>query len=123
MHSIPADALPRVILDHVDAYRRQDIDAFLATLAPDALVNDAQREFLGRDAIRAWAAKEIFGAQVTLAIEAAFEQAGAWILRCRVDGTFDKTNLPDPLILSFYFIVRDGRIGLLLIQLNKLNAA
>jgi ketosteroid isomerase-like protein len=94
MRSISVEALPRVILDHVAAYRSHDMETFMAMLASDALVNDIQREFLGRQAIRAWAEKEIFGANVRLEIEHSFEHFGNTIVRFRVDGDFDKSNLP-----------------------------
>ncbi|SDR97432.1 nuclear transport factor 2 family protein [Bradyrhizobium canariense] len=119
MRNVSADALPQVILDHVAAYRRHDAEAFMATLAPDALINDIQREFLGHPAIRAWADKEIFGPKVTLETEAAFEHFGNTIVRFRVDGDFDKSNLPDPLILTYYFAVQDDRITQLIILHNK----
>jgi SnoaL-like domain len=115
-------ALPQVITDHVAAYNTHDPDAMIATFAADALVNDVQREFIGRAAIRAWADKEIFGDNVTLAVERAYEQHGNIILRCRVDGDYDKTNLPDPLILTFYFSIRNERITQLIILLNKIAA-
>ncbi|HTJ62545.1 MAG TPA: nuclear transport factor 2 family protein [Alphaproteobacteria bacterium] len=119
MQSISAETLPRVIQAHIAAYRNHDADAFMATLAPDALINDIRREFLGHQAIRAWAEKEIFGANVVLQIEAAFIHCGNTIVDFRVDGDFDKSNLPDPLILSYYFTVRDDRIGQLIILHNK----
>ncbi len=119
MQKISADALPKVILDHIAAHKNHDPDAFMATLAPDALVNDAQREFLGHPAIRAWAGKEIFGDNVTLEIESAFEHSNGTIVRFRVDGDFDKSNLPDPVILTYYFTVRNEQISLLIILLNK----
>ncbi len=112
-------ALPQVITAHVTAYNTHDPDALLATFAPDALLNDAQREFIGREAIRAWADKEIFCDNVTLAVERAYEQHGGIILRGRVDGDFDKTNLPDPVILTFYFSIRNDHITQLIILLNK----
>ena len=31
-------------------------------------------------------------------------------MRTKYDGTYDKTNLPDPLIMTNYFSLRDGRI-------------
>jgi hypothetical protein len=123
MRNISAAALPGVILDHVAAYRNHDMEAFMATLAPDALVNDIQREFLGHQAIRVWARKEIFGANVKLEIEHSFEHFGTTIVRFRVDGDFDKTNLPDPLILTYYFTVRDERISQLIILHNKACAS
>jgi hypothetical protein len=119
MHSVSAKALPQVIQDHIDAYRRHDAEAFMATLAPGAMINDIQREFLGHPAIWAWAAKEIFGDKVTLEIEAAFEQGANWIVRFRVDGDYDKSKLPDPLILTYYFTVQDDHISQLIILHNK----
>ena len=119
MRSISAGDLPGAILDHVAACRRHDIDAFMATLVPDALVNDIQREFLGHEAIRAWAEKEIFGDNVRLEIENCFEHFGNTVVRFRVDGDFDKSNLPCPLILTYYFTIQDERINQLIILHNK----
>ncbi len=119
MRSLSAEALPQVIRDHIAAYRRHDAEAFMATLAPDALVNDVRREFLGGQAIRAWADKEIFDPKVTLEIDATFEHYGNLIIRFRVDGDFDKSGLPDPLILTYYFAVQDYRITQLIIMHNK----
>ncbi len=111
--------LPRVIADHVAACNAHDIDAWMATFAPDALVNDFQREFDGPEAIRAFGEKEIFGADVTMAVERAVDRHGNVIVHARFDGTYDKTGLPDPLILSLYFSTRDGRITQLIIIHNK----
>ena len=119
MRKVSVGALPQVVLDHVAAYRDHDTDALMATLAPDALVNDVQREFLGHQAIRAWAEKEIVGPKVTLEMESAFEHAGGTIVRFSVDGDFDKSNLPNPLVLTYYFIIQDERIGQLIILHNK----
>lgn len=123
MRRISSDALSRVICDHVAAYRNRDVGAFMATLAHDALVNDVQREFLGHPAIRAWAEKEIFGDNVTLEIDEAFSHAGNTIVRFRVDGDFDKSRLPNPLILTYYFGEQDGRIAQLIILHNKTLAS
>ena len=112
-------ALPRVIAAHIAAHNDHDPEAFMATLAPDALVNDAKREFLGHEAIRAWADKEIFGDNVTLDVQQAYEHYGDMILRCRASGDFDKTNLPDPLILTYYFSIRDDRITQAIVILNS----
>jgi hypothetical protein len=111
--------LPQVIVDHIAAHNSPDPQAFLATFAPDALLNDAQREFLGHDAIRAWAAKEIFGDNVTLEVQRAWEHAGGVMLHAKYDGDYDKTNLPDPLILTNYLVLREGKIAQLIILLNK----
>jgi hypothetical protein len=46
------------------------------------------------------------------------EHYGDTIVRGRYDGTFDKTNLPDELILTGYFTVRDGKIVSLIVIHN-----
>jgi hypothetical protein len=112
-------ALPPVIAAHIAACNAHDIEAWMATFAPDALINDFQREFDGSAAIRAFGEKEIFGADVTMDVERAIERHGDITVHARFDGTYDKTGLPDPLILSQYFSVRDGRITQLIIIHNK----
>ncbi len=112
-------ALPDAVVAHIAAYNAHDPEALMATLAPDALVNDVRREFLGHAAIRAWADKEIFGDNVTLAVERALDQHGDVVLHVRVDGDYDKTGLQDPLILTYYFSLRDGLITQLIIVHNK----
>ena len=110
--------LPSVIRRHIETHNAPDPDAFMATFAPDALVNDNKREFLGYTAIRDWADKELFGDRVKLAVEQAFDNHGDVVLRGLVTGDFDKANLPDPLILTYYFSLRDGLISQLIIILN-----
>lgn len=119
MQKISAQALPQVIMGYIAAHNHHDLDALIVTLAPDALVNDAKREFLGHPAIREWADKEIFSDNVTLEIESAFEQSGSWIVRCQVGGDFDKSNLPDPVILTYYFAVQANLITQAIIVLNS----
>ena len=111
--------LPQVIADHVAAHNQPDPQAFLETFAPDAILNDAQREFLGHEAIRAWAAKEIFGDNVTLEVQKAWKHPSSIIVHAKYKGDFDKTNLPDPLILTNYFVLKDGKISQLITLLNK----
>jgi hypothetical protein len=115
-------ALPPAIAAHIDACNAHDIDAWMATFAPGALVNDLRREFAGAEAIRAFGETEIFGADVTMDVERALDRHGDITVHARVDGTYDKTGLPDPLILSFYFSLRDGRINQLIILHNKTTA-
>lgn len=123
MRAIANEALPQIIHDHITAYQNHDLDALMATFAESALVNDVRREFLGQAAIRAWAEAEIIGPKVTLEVETAFEHLGDPIVRFRVDGEFDKSNLPSPLILTYYFAIRQGRIGQLVILHNTAVAA
>ncbi len=94
----------------------------MATLAPDACVNDAKRAFLGHPASRAWADKEIFGDNITLEIESAFEQSGNSIARCRVDADFRRVEAAaGPRDLTYYFAVGGNPITQVIILLDSKN--
>jgi ketosteroid isomerase-like protein len=110
--------LDDILADHIKAVNAFDEDAIVATFADDAVVNDAHREFWGTDAIRRWVAKEMVGDQVTIDVTEVIDHHGDTIVRGRYDGEFDKTNLPEELILSNYFTVRDGRIVSLIVIRN-----
>jgi hypothetical protein len=115
-----AEELDRVITDHITAVNALDEGGIVATFAEDALVNDAHREFWGTEAIRSWVAKELVGDRVTLEVTEVIDHHGMTIVRGRYDGQFDKTNLPDELILTNYFTLREGRISSLLVIRNTL---
>jgi hypothetical protein len=111
-------SLPPVVAGHIDAVNAHDEDAIVATFADGALVNDAHREFWGSEAIRRWVAREMTGDQVTIDVTEVIDHHGDTIVRGRYDGTFDKTNLPEELILTNYFAVRDGKIVRLIVIRN-----
>jgi hypothetical protein len=110
--------LSGVVAEHVNAVNAHDEDAIVATFADDAMVNDAHREFWGADAIRRWVAREMTGDKVTIDVTEAFEHHGMAIVRGRYDGEFDRSNLPDEVILTNYFTVRDGKIDSLVVIRN-----
>jgi hypothetical protein len=110
--------IPGVVADHISAVNQFDEDAVLATFAPDALVNDAHREFWGAEAIRKWVAKEMVGDHVTIEVTEILDHHGQIIVRGRYDGDFDKTNLPNELILTNYFTVRNEKIESLFVIHN-----
>ena len=111
--------LTGVVADHIAAVNAFDIDAIVATFAPDAYVNDARREINGIDAIRRWVDKEIVGDHVTMEVREVIDHYGDTIVRARYDGTYDKTNLPDELVMSNYFSVRDDKIVSLAVIFNQ----
>jgi len=111
-------SLPPVLAGHIDAVNAHDEDAIVATFADDALVNDAHREFWGSEAIRRWVAREMTGDQVTIDVTEVIDHHGDTIVRGRYDGTFDKTNLPEELILTNYFTVRGDKIVSLIVIRN-----
>lgn len=111
-------ALAPVLAGHFAAVNAFDEDAIVATFADDALVNDAHREFWGIEAIRRWVARELVGDRVTVAVTEVLDHHGDTIVRGRYDGDYDKANLPDELILTSYFTVRDGKIVTLIVVRN-----
>src|ERR1700684_4072189 len=114
----PALAVSGVVADHITAVNSFDEDAIVATFADDALVNDAHREFWGSEHIRRWVAKEMVGDKITIEVTEVLGHHGDTIVRGRYDGTFDKSGLPDDLILTNYFTVRDGKIVSLIVIRN-----
>ena len=111
--------LTGVVAEHIAAVNAFDTEAIVATFAADALVNDARREIAGREAIERWVAKEMVGDKVTLDVVGVVEHYGATIVRARYDGEYDKTNLPDELIMSNYFTVSGGKIVSLFVIRNQ----
>jgi hypothetical protein len=107
------------VADYLAAINVHDIDAAAATFADDAYVNDARREINGIDAIRNWIAKEMVGDSVTMEVREVVDHYGETIVRSRYDGTYDKTNLPDELVMSDYFRVQDGKIISLTVIRNQ----
>ncbi len=110
--------LPTPIAEYVEASNTFDGERLVAAFAEDALVNDARREFWGIDAIRRWADKEIIGDRVTMDVKEVTVHYGEHIVTALVDGDFDKSSLPDEILLTHYFTVRDDRIVTLVIILN-----
>jgi limonene-1,2-epoxide hydrolase len=108
-----------VVADFIAAVNAFDTDAIVATFASDAYVNDNRREIDGVDAIRRFIAKEFVGDRVTMEVREVIDHYGDIIVRAKFDGTYDKTNLPDELIMSSYFSVRDNKIVSLAVIFNQ----
>ncbi len=111
--------LTGVVADYVAAVNALDIDAIVATFAEDAYVNDNRREINGIDAIRRFMTKEFVGDHVTMEVREVLDHYGDTIIRAKFDGTYEKTNLPEELIMSSYFSVRDNKIVSLAVIFNQ----
>jgi hypothetical protein len=111
--------LPAAVAAYVEAKNALDLDRLVSTFDENAVVNDSRREFRGKAAIRAWAARNIAADRVTMRVVDSVSRGDAVALAAEVDGDFDKTGLPDPLVLSFYFSTSHDRIDQLVIVLNK----
>ena len=111
--------LPPSVAAYIRATNLCDLDALLATFVDDALVNDQLTDYWGKEAIAAWAARDIIGERLTLKVVKTVQHYGHSIVTAHVDGLFDKSGLPDPLVLVFYFSSYDNKIVQLIILRNQ----
>jgi hypothetical protein len=114
-----AAALPPVVAEFIEAVNAFDTDRIVRTFAADAYVNDNRREIWGTDAITRFMSKEFAGDHVTMEVREVVDHYGDIIVRAKFDGTYDKANLPDELVMSSYFAVRDGKITSLTVIFNQ----
>jgi hypothetical protein len=111
--------LPPIVAEHFSAVNAFDTERVVKTFAADAYVNDNRREIWGADAIWKFMDKEIVGDHVTMEVREIIDNYGDLIVRAKWDGNYDKTNLPDELIVTSYFSLRDGKIISLTLILNE----
>ena len=114
-----AAALPPVVAEFIEAVNAFDTDRIVDAFADDAYVNDNRREIWGTDAIRRFMSKEFAGDHVTMEVREVVDHHGDIIVRAKFDGTYDKTNLPEELVMTSYFAIRDGKITSLAVIFNQ----
>jgi hypothetical protein len=114
-----AASLPASVAAYIRATNRCDLDALMATFVDDALVNDQLVDYWGREAIAAWAARDVVGERLTLKVVKTVQHYGHSIVTAHVDGLFDKRGLPNPLVLVFYFSSCCNKIVQLIILRNQ----
>ena len=118
-NSSTATALPPVVAEYIEAVNALDTDRIVRTFAADAYVNDNRREIWGTEAITKFVGKEFVGDHVTMEVREVVDHYGDIIVRAKFDGTYDKTNLPEELVMSSYFAIRDGKITSLTVIFNQ----
>jgi hypothetical protein len=111
--------VPAIVAEHIAAVNAFDTERIVATFAPGAYVNDNRREIWGTEAVRKFLAKEFVGDRVTMEVREVIDHYGDIIVRARYDGDYDKSNLPDELVMSSYFAIRDGKIVSLTVIFNQ----
>jgi hypothetical protein len=109
--------LPKPVEAYIRAINAGDAAALQSSFAHDAVVKDVEREFRGITAIKEWANHEIFAVNVTLEVMEAVERDGQTIVTVKIDGTFDRTGLPDPLLMEHCFTVAGHKIAALTCRL------
>jgi hypothetical protein len=120
MSTIATLDLPATVRTFFDAMNRHDTAGMVALFPDDGLINDIQREFWGPASISRFIDREITGVNVvaTKVVESK-EHHGDHIVSAEIDGDYDKTGVPHPLILTFYFSLAGGSISRLIILGNK----
>jgi hypothetical protein len=109
--------MPQSIAVFIKATNAHKSDEFLATLTEGAVITDEGQEYRGIAAIKKWSDEKYIGARVTLDAVDLMNGDGKTIVTLRVDGNFDKTGLPDPLLLDFHFTLDTNKISALDIRL------
>lgn len=111
------DQLSGPAAEYVRTVNDNDPGGFIALFADAAVVDDAGRIIQGREAIQAWAASDIFAVHVTFdPLDASGDETHS-TMTAKVDGTFDRTGLPDPLVMTTQIRAVDGKISRLTCRL------
>lgn len=113
------EQLSRPAASYIRTTNENDPAALIALFAENAVVDDAGRLIQGREAIQAWAASDIFAANVTLDVLDASGDESDCTITAKVDGTFDRTGLPDPLVMTTQIIAVKGQITKLTCRLAE----
>jgi ketosteroid isomerase-like protein len=109
--------LPKPVETYLRAINAGDADMLLSSFARDGVVRDVGRETRGIAAIKEWSDREIFAVNVTLEVRNVAEIDDQTIVTVKIDGTFDRTGLPDPLLMNHCFTVDGDRIATLTCRL------
>jgi hypothetical protein len=110
--------MPPLVRAYVRATNLFDLDAILELFVSDALVNDQLVDHWGKEAVAAWALRDVIGERLTLNVFAVLPHYGNSIVMAHADGLFDKRGLPNPLVLTLYFSICDEKIVQLIILRN-----
>ena len=105
--------LPQSVATFFRIVNEPDPKAFLTVFSDNAIVWDAGHEYHGTKAIKEWGDRQLFGAHVTFEVRNAVQSKNETVVTTKVDGTYDKTGLPDPLLLDLRFDLKNNKIAAL----------
>jgi hypothetical protein len=111
--------LPRPVAQYVETVNAGDVEGFLWAFAEDAVVEDVNRTIRGADAIAKWARREIFGVEARLEVMKLAASRDRTVVTVKIDGSFDRKGLPDPLLMDHAFVIAEGRISRLEIAFTE----
>jgi ketosteroid isomerase-like protein len=104
------DQIPPVISEFIGASNKPDPSSYLDCFSEDAVVMDEGRERHCKEAIKKWSEDYHFGANVTLEPKEIKEDKDEVIVTFKLNGDYDKTGLPDPLLLDYHFRIKNIKI-------------
>ena len=102
--------MQETIANFIKAFNNHDTEMLLKLLNDTAVIHDEGHDYRGISEIKNWYEEKAIASKVTLEPIKAVEQNGKTIVTAKVDGDFDKTGLPDPLILDFHFTIDANRV-------------
>jgi hypothetical protein len=111
--------LPLPAAAYVQAVNHHDADGFMTLFTDRSTVDDNGRQFRGRKEIQAWSDREVFGASVTLEVLEVADRNGAIVVTTEVDGNFDRTGLPDPVVIDHHIVAEGRKIIVLTCRLSE----
>lgn len=92
---------------------------FIEVFTKDAYIFDEKKKIKGIEAIEKWSENAIFNPNVKFKIKNYTEQDDRITVTAEVDGDFDKTGLPSPLLIDHRFKLRSGKIEELICSETK----
>ncbi len=110
------DQMPQVIKHFIMSSNKPDPAGFVNCFAEGAVAIDEGKAMHGKDAIKNWSDNYHFSAHVSLNPIKVMNNEHQVIVTCKLDGDYDKTGLPDPLLLNYHFEIKDNKITYLLID-------
>jgi hypothetical protein len=109
--------IPKPIATFIEATNKHNSKEFLAVISETAIINDEGHDYRGIAEIKKWSDEKVFGAEITLEPIKIIERSDKTIVRTKIDGNFDKTGLPDPFVMDFYFTTESNKVSRLSIHL------
>ena len=111
--------VPEPIKSAVKAANDHDTTAFLSHFSETTVLTDEGHEYHGIAAIKKWSDERLIGANVTFKITEITIRGDVSIVTAEVDGDFDKTGLPDPLVMALHFAISGSKIERLAFRLPE----
>ena len=103
-----AEDLPQAITCYEQSTNAKDIDAYLSCFTPDAEMIDVSRTFVGHDAIRTWALREVISRGDTFRHREILERSEGYAKT--------EVNWMSWIVHYFYWWNEDGKITRMSLQ-------